>query len=188
MTVTLAEKYEQERRKRQNVSKGLSQFLDKDGSAESSVTLREDPWIPTGTPVNEPVPDGGHIKFVIVGAGFSGILAAIKLIQAGAAASPGDLLIVDPAGGFGGTWYWNRYPGLMCDIERSVAASLRQAVLTRHPTHHLQLYLSPVIGRVELYAYEAIRERTRNLEVHQCVSPTIPSGGQRHVSVHGDSR
>ena len=118
MAITLAEKYEQERRKRQNVSKGLSQFLDKGGSAEFSVTLREDPWVPAGTPVHRPVPDGGHVKFAVVGAGFAGLLAAIKLLQAGAATSPDDVLIIDPAGGFGGTWYWNRYPGLMCDIER----------------------------------------------------------------------
>jgi len=25
--------------------------------------------------------------------------------------------IVDQAGGIGGTWYWNRYPGVMCDVE-----------------------------------------------------------------------
>lgn len=59
--------------------------------------------------------DGGHCKVLIIGAGFGGILFAVKLIQAGY--SVDDLLIVDPAGGFGGTWYYNRYPGLMCDVE-----------------------------------------------------------------------
>lgn len=57
------------------------------------------------------MPDGGNVKFAIVGAGFAGILAAVKILQAGAAKGPEDLLIIDPAGGFGGTWYWNRYPG-----------------------------------------------------------------------------
>jgi len=38
-----------------------------------------------------------------------------NLIKAGFSAN--DIVIVDPAGGFGGTWYWNRYPGLMCDVE-----------------------------------------------------------------------
>lgn len=28
-----------------------------------------------------------------------------------------EIILVDEAGGFGGTWYWNRYPGLTCDIE-----------------------------------------------------------------------
>lgn len=116
MTISLSEKYEQERKKRQDVSKGLAQYLGKNESA--GVILTEDPWIPSGTPVNRVVPDGGHVKFVVFGAGFGGLLSAIKLLDAGTAASPADILIVDPAGGYGGTWYWNRYPGLMCDVER----------------------------------------------------------------------
>ncbi len=34
-------------------------------------------------------------------------------------AKPGfkDLRVVESAGDFGGTWYWNRYPGAMCDVE-----------------------------------------------------------------------
>ena len=68
MTVTLAERYEEERKKRQDISKGLAQYLGKDESAV--YMLSEDPWIPSGTPVNRVVPDGGRIKFVIFGAGF----------------------------------------------------------------------------------------------------------------------
>ncbi|KAF2745055.1 flavin-binding monooxygenase-like family protein [Sporormia fimetaria CBS 119925] len=30
---------------------------------------------------------------------------------------PNDFVFIDSAWGFGGTWYWNRYPGLMCDVE-----------------------------------------------------------------------
>ena len=116
MSTTLAQRYDEERQKRQNASKGLAQFLDKDRSAD--YILPGDPWIPSGTPVHRPVPDGGNVKILIVGAGFAGVLAAVKCLQSGAAASPHDILIVDPAGGYGGTWYWNRYPGLMCDIER----------------------------------------------------------------------
>lgn len=37
------------------------------------------------------------------------------MIQAGI--RPEDIRIVDMAGGFGGTWYYNRYPGLECDVE-----------------------------------------------------------------------
>ena len=49
---------------------------------------------------------------------WSRILYAVRLIQAGM--SKDDIVIVDPAGGFGGTWYWNRYPGLMCDVESHI--------------------------------------------------------------------
>ena len=104
MTINLTEKYEQERKKRQQVSKGLGQYLDKERSAGH--TLSEDPWIPAGTPMHRPVPEGGHVKIIIIGAGFAGVVAAIKCLDAGAAKSPDDILIIDPAGGFGGTWYW----------------------------------------------------------------------------------
>jgi len=57
------------------------------------------------------VREGDHAKITIVGAGYGGILFAVELLKAGF--KPEDLLIVDPAGGFGGTWYFNRYPNLM---------------------------------------------------------------------------
>ena len=49
---------------------------------------------------------------LIVGAGFSGIGAAIKLDQAGFH----DFLMVEAGDGVGGTWYWNTYPGIAVDI------------------------------------------------------------------------
>lgn len=49
---------------------------------------------------------------VIVGAGFSGIGAAIKLDQAGLS----DYLVIEAGDGVGGTWYWNTYPGIAVDI------------------------------------------------------------------------
>ena len=49
---------------------------------------------------------------LIVGAGFSGIGAAIKLDQAGF----GDYLVVEAGDEVGGTWYWNTYPGIAVDI------------------------------------------------------------------------
>jgi cation diffusion facilitator CzcD-associated flavoprotein CzcO len=50
---------------------------------------------------------------VIVGGGIAGILAGAHLRKAGVE----RIRIVDAAGGMGGTWYWNRYPGVMCDVE-----------------------------------------------------------------------
>ena len=49
---------------------------------------------------------------LIVGAGFSGIGAARELDRVGIS----DYLIVEQGEGFGGTWYWNRYPGIAVDI------------------------------------------------------------------------
>ena len=50
---------------------------------------------------------------VIVGGGIAGVLAGAHLRKAGLE----RIRIVDQAGGIGGTWYWNRYPGVMCDVE-----------------------------------------------------------------------
>lgn len=100
MTITRAEKYEQERNKRLEASKGMSQYLDKE---KSSSFVIQDPWIEDGTPVHRPVQDGGHVRVVIFGAGFAGILSAIKCLTTGAVNSPNDILIVDPAGGYGGS-------------------------------------------------------------------------------------
>jgi len=49
---------------------------------------------------------------IIVGAGFSGIGAAIQLDKAGL----GDYLVVEAGEEAGGTWYWNTYPGIAVDI------------------------------------------------------------------------
>jgi cyclohexanone monooxygenase len=52
------------------------------------------------------------VHTLIVGAGFSGIGAAIKLDRAGLS----DYLIVEAGEQAGGTWYWNTYPGVAVDI------------------------------------------------------------------------
>jgi len=53
------------------------------------------------------------VDAVIVGGGFGGLMAGARLRQAGI----NNLRIIEKAGGFGGTWYWNRYPGAQCDID-----------------------------------------------------------------------
>ena len=49
---------------------------------------------------------------LIVGAGFAGMYMLHKLRGLGFSAR-----VFDAAGGVGGTWYWNRYPGARCDVE-----------------------------------------------------------------------
>ena len=55
----------------------------------------------------------GDTDVFIVGGGFGGLLTASRLKQAGIT----DFKIADVASDFGGTWYWNRYPGAACDVE-----------------------------------------------------------------------
>ncbi|MFV0495891.1 FAD-dependent oxidoreductase, partial [Mycobacterium sp.] len=53
-----------------------------------------------------------HYEALIVGAGISGIAAAIKLREAGI----DDIVIVERADSYGGTWRANTYPGCACDV------------------------------------------------------------------------
>src|ERR1051325_654551 len=71
--------------------------------------LREDPFTPV-TPREAIVED---VDVVIGGAGIAGVTAGAHLRKAGIE----RIRLVDKAGGIGGTWYWNQYPGVMCDVE-----------------------------------------------------------------------
>ena len=55
----------------------------------------------------------GEVDVVIIGGGFSGMLMAARLLERGIT----DVRIIESGADFGGTWYWNRYPGAQCDIE-----------------------------------------------------------------------
>ena len=59
----------------------------------------------------EPIQDEREV--IVIGGGWVGMLTAARLIQAGVT----DIRIIESGGDFGGTWYWNRYPGAQCDIE-----------------------------------------------------------------------
>jgi cation diffusion facilitator CzcD-associated flavoprotein CzcO len=61
--------------------------------------------------VDAPEPAVDH-EVVVIGAGFSGIGAAIKLDQAGFA----DFVVLEEGDGVGGAWHWNTYPGIAVDI------------------------------------------------------------------------
>ena len=52
-------------------------------------------------------------EILVVGAGFSGLLLWHKLKKAGFR----DVRFCEKGGDVGGTWYWNRYPGIACDVE-----------------------------------------------------------------------
>ena len=54
-----------------------------------------------------------ELEAVIIGGGFGGLLAAARLQEVGLT----EIRIIEKGGDFGGTWYWNRYPGAQCDIE-----------------------------------------------------------------------
>src|SRR5579884_428939 len=71
--------------------------------------FRDDPFTPV-TP-RDPVTD--DVEVIVAGAGIAGVVVGAHLRQAGIE----RIRLVDKAGGIGGTWYWNQYPGVMCDVE-----------------------------------------------------------------------
>ena len=89
---------------------------------------------------------------VVIGGGFGGLLAGARLREAGVS----DIRIIEKGGDFGGTWYWNRYPGAACDIEsyiylplleelgymprRSTPAPRRSSSTAARSARHFDLY------------------------------------------------
>ena len=102
----LKTKYLEERDKRIR-SDGIEQYVEV--TAEYSRYV-DDPYVEEGFE-REPLFD--EVEVVIIGGGFGGLLAGARLREAGFK----DIRVIDRAGDFGGTWYWNRYPGAMCDVE-----------------------------------------------------------------------
>ncbi|WP_306209165.1 NAD(P)-binding protein, partial [Actinoplanes sp. RD1] len=68
------------------------------------------------TPITDRAPLTDRVEVLVIGGGFGGLISGARLRQAGVE----SIRMLDEAGDFGGTWYWNRYPGIHCDIEASV--------------------------------------------------------------------
>ena len=101
----LRERYRIERDKRLRPD-GNRQYKELTGAYEE---FDRDPY--TERTPREPVVQ--ETEVVVVGGGFGGMLTAIGLTKLGIT----DFCLVEKGGDFGGTWYWNRYPGCMCDVE-----------------------------------------------------------------------
>ena len=95
---------------------------------ELSEELDRDPFVEPGFSRAPMVED---TTVLIVGGGFAGMLTAITPTKHGVT----DFRIIEKAGDFGGTWYWNRYPGCMCDVESYVYLPLLEEIGFM-PTEH----------------------------------------------------
>jgi cyclohexanone monooxygenase len=104
----LLAKYRAERDKRLRAD-GNNQYLRVAGTLAHYL---EDPY----TPRVEREPKTDHVTFAFVGGGFAGLVTGARLVEAGIT----DVRIVEKGGDFGGTWYWNRYPGAQCDTASMV--------------------------------------------------------------------
>jgi cyclohexanone monooxygenase len=114
---TLRKKYriERDRRRRQD---GSAQYVPTTGRFAHYL---DDPY---ADPDFRRAPITEDVEVVIMGGGFGGLLSAARLSQAGIR----DVRIIEKAGDFGGTWYWNRYPGAACDTESYIYMPLLEEV------------------------------------------------------------
>ena len=101
----LREKYRKERDKRLR-PEGNAQYLEVKGQFAHYL---EDPYV--APIIRGPVND--EVQVLVIGGGFASLLIGARLREAGI----DDIRMVENGGDFGGTWYWNRYPGAACDTE-----------------------------------------------------------------------
>ena len=104
----LRQKYVAERDKRLK-PEGNEQYLHVAGRYAQYL---EDPYMP----VQPRKPMSDHVTFAFIGGGFSGLVTGARLKEAGI----DSVRIIEKGGDFGGTWYWNRYPGAQCDTASMV--------------------------------------------------------------------
>jgi cation diffusion facilitator CzcD-associated flavoprotein CzcO len=107
----------------------------------------EDPFTPRRE--REPVADEADV--VIVGGGIAGVVVGARLRERGIR----RIRVLDEAGGFGGTWYWNRYPGVMCDVESYVYLPMLEEMgyipTTRYASgEEIRTYLESIADRYDL--------------------------------------
>ena len=111
----LRDKYRAERDKRLRED-GNDQYIDISEYAQ----YLDDPYTLPAT--REPLFD--EVTVAIIGGGFGGLLAGARLREAGIE----DLRVIEKGGDFGGTWYWNRYPGAACDVESYIYLPLLEEI------------------------------------------------------------
>jgi cation diffusion facilitator CzcD-associated flavoprotein CzcO len=113
----LRRKYREERDKRLRPD-GNEQYTEMTGVFAHYL---HDPYVEPGF-TRAPATD--EVDVVVIGGGFGGLLTGARLRQAGVK----SLRIIEKGGDFGGTWYWNRYPGAMCDVESYIYLPLLEEV------------------------------------------------------------
>jgi heterodisulfide reductase subunit A-like polyferredoxin len=112
----LRAKYRAERDKRLRAD-GIAQYVEAKGAL---ARFEDDPF---SAPLTR-APLHDEVDVALIGGGFGGLLAGARLRQLGVA----SVRIIEKGGDIGGTWYWNRYPGVACDIESYVYLPLLEEV------------------------------------------------------------
>ncbi len=154
----LRAKYREERDKRLRED-GNDQYIEVTGQFSHYI---EDPYLDEEI---ERAPLTDEVEIAIIGGGFGGLLAGARLREAGLE----NIRMIEKGGEFGGTWYWNRYPGAACDIESYVYLPLLEETGYVPPKKYIDgadiLEYSKTIAR-KYDLYRDVLFQTEVQEVH----------------------
>ena len=123
---------------------------------------------------------------------------AVRLIKQGFSAD--QIVLIETAGGVGGTWYWNRYPGLHCDVEAYCYLPLLEETgympKQKYSSHvEIRHYLEDLIKRFGLEDRILFRSQVTGLEWREAsktwktglVARSGPAGKEeKTLTVHAD--
>ncbi|MCM8731604.1 flavin-containing monooxygenase [Hephaestia sp. GCM10023244] len=153
----LSRKYAEERAKRLRVDAN-NQYQSLTGKFAAFDTD------PNALPDFDREPVTRTVDALIIGGGFGGLLAAVQLAKRGIT----DIVIVEKGADFGGTWYWNRYPGIRCDVDAYIYLPLLEETgfvpsekYARGAEIHQQCRL--LAEKYELYARALFQSLVRTL-------------------------
>ncbi len=164
----LRAKYRTERDKRLRTD-GNDQYIQPTGRFAH---LLEDPYV--ARVEREPLFD--EVNVAVIGGGFSGLVTAARLKQAGI----DDVRIIEGGGDVGGAWYWNRYPGAMCDTAAMVYLPLLEE--TGHMPTRKYVFAPEIFAHAQriathfgLYANAALSTQVTSLDWDEDASQWIIS-------------
>jgi len=165
----LRDKYRRERDKRLR-GDGNDQYVEVKGKFAHFL---DDPYAPSGF-ARAPIFD--EVEVAVIGGGFGGLLAGARLREAGVE----SIRVIDAASDFGGTWYWNRYPGIACDVESYIYLPLLEEV-GYLPTQkyadgaEILAYSQTVARHFDLYRGACFQTRVEELRWDDAASQWIVS-------------
>jgi cation diffusion facilitator CzcD-associated flavoprotein CzcO len=127
----LRDRYRIERDKRLRPD-GAQQYVEPTGRFAH---LLDDPYVDAGD--REPVQR--EVTVAIIGGGFAGLATGARLHDAGVT----DVCVIEQGGDVGGAWYWNRYPGAMCDTAAMIYLPLLEE--TGHMPSHKYTFAPEIL-------------------------------------------
>lgn len=151
-------KYEEERLKRLR-SDGIRQFVEVSGEFAH---FADDPYVQPGF---QRASLHDEVDVLIIGGGLGGLVAGARLREAGFK----RIRVVEEGGNFGGTWYWNRYPGCMCDVESYVYLPLLEElgyIPTRRyaSSSEIRGYAQAIARKYGLYEDACLQTRVTGMQ------------------------